>query len=58
MEIKASIPPLKVRFNKACKSYLLRIIQMNKDHSIQTRVAEDFPSFSEGIKVNRLKYLN
>jgi hypothetical protein len=50
MKIKASISLLKVRFNKACKNYLLRIIQINKDHSIQTRIVKDFPSFSEEIK--------
>jgi hypothetical protein len=58
MEIEASIPPLKVRFDKACKSYSLRIIQMNKNHPIQTRVAEDFPPFSGGMKVDKIKYLN
>jgi hypothetical protein len=58
MKIEASIPLLKVRFDKACKSYSLKIVQINKDHPIQTRVVEDFPSFSEGMKVDRLKYLN
>jgi hypothetical protein len=58
MKIEASIPLLKVRFDKVCKNYLLRIIQMNKNHPIQIRVAEDFPPFSEEIKVDKLKYLN
>ena len=52
MEIEASIPPLKVRFNKICKNYALRILQMHENYSIRLRVSSNFPSFINEIELN------
>ena len=35
MEIEASIPPPKVRFERICKNYTLRILQMHENHPIR-----------------------
>jgi hypothetical protein len=34
MEIEASLSPVKVRFNRICKNYASRILQMHEKHSI------------------------
>ena len=35
MELEASIPPPKVRFERICKNYAWRILQMHENHSIK-----------------------
>ena len=58
MEIKASLPPSKVRFNKICKNYTLRTLQMHEKHSIRLRVSSSFPPFKNGIELDWSKYLD
>jgi len=52
MEIEASIPPPKVRFNRICKNYALRILQMHDKHPIRLRVSSDFSSFNSEIDLD------
>ena len=52
MEIEASLPPPKVRFNKICKNYALRILQMHENHPIRQRVSSSFPSYTNGIELD------
>src|SRR5947207_13949168 len=52
MEIEASLPPPKVRFNKICKNYALRTLQMHENHSIKLRVSSSFPSFENDIDMD------
>ena len=41
MEIKASIPPLRIRFEKLCNSYALRILKFKKNHAIKKIYIEE-----------------
>lgn len=43
MEIEAFIPPIRVRFDKICRIYALRIISLQSDHPIRARVSKSFP---------------
>ena len=52
MEIEASIPPSKVRFNRICKNYALRILQMHERHPIRLWVSSSFSSFSNEIELD------
>src|SRR5438034_2507625 len=52
MKIEASIPSPKVRFNRICKNYALRILQMHDKHSIRLRVSSDFSSFNNEIDLD------
>ena len=52
MEIEVSLSPPKVRFNKICKNYALRILKMHEKHSIRLQVSSSFPSFSNEIELN------
>src|SRR5438477_11754607 len=52
MKIEASLPPSKVRFNKICKNYALKTLQMHENHSIRLRVSFSFPSFENEIEMN------
>jgi len=52
MKIEASLPSPKIRFNKICKNYALRILQMHKKYLIRLRVSFSFPSFTNGIELD------
>ena len=52
MEIEASLPPPKVRFNKICKNYALRTLQMHENYLIRLRVSSSFPSYTNRIELN------
>jgi ribonuclease HI len=42
MELEASLPPPEIRFNKICRSYILRSLQFEKAHIIRKRLPIDF----------------
>src|SRR6266480_4925055 len=52
MEIEVSLPSLKVRFNKICKNYALRTLQMHENHSIRLRVSFSFSPFENDIDMD------
>src|SRR5216117_2605726 len=52
MEIEVSISPSKVRFNRICKNYALRILQMHDKHPIRLRVSSGFSSFNSEIDLD------
>ena len=58
MELEAAIPPPKVRFNKICMNYSLRIMQLFKNHPIRTRVSTSFPPYNNGNELDWDKYLD
>ena len=41
MEIKASIPPPRIRFKKLCNSYALRILKFKENHAIKKVYIEE-----------------
>ena len=58
MKIKASLPPFKVRFNKICKNYAMRTLQMHEKHPIRLRVSSSFSPFANEIKLDWSKFLD
>ena len=52
MEIEASISSPKVRFNRICKNYALRILQMHEKHSIRLRISSNFSLFVNEIELD------
>ena len=57
MEIEAAVPPPRVRFEKICYNYAIRIMQMNSMHPIIERVPEDFPPFIGKAEFDSAKFL-
>src|SRR5204862_6755577 len=58
MKLEATIPPPKIRFNKICMNYSLRIMQLFKNHPIRTRVSTSFPLYNNGNELDWDKYLD
>ena len=52
MELEASIPPPKVRFERICKNYAWRTLQMHENHPIRLRVSSSFPPYSNGMELD------
>ena len=46
MELEAAIPSPKIKFEKICMNYSLRIMQLFKNHLIRARVSTNFPSYN------------
>ncbi len=58
MELEAAIIPPRVRFNRLCKNYALRIMQIPKNHPIRLRVSASYPSYNNGAELDWEKYLD
>src|SRR5436189_133786 len=58
MELEAAIPPFKIRFQKICMNYSLRIMQLFKNHPIRTRVSTNFPPYNNENELDWDKYLD
>ncbi len=58
MKLEAAISPSKVRFNRICKNYALRIMQISKNHSIRLRVSSSFSSYNNEAELDWEKYLD
>src|SRR6266496_1195882 len=58
MKLEAAISSSKVRFNRICKNYALRIMQISKNHPIRIRVSSSFPPYNNEAELNWKKYLN
>src|SRR5436190_20768475 len=56
MKIEADIAPVSVRFEKLCKNYALRILQMQNTHSVKQRVSfnSSFSSENNGINLAKI----
>src|SRR5436189_5372176 len=52
MELEASIPPSKVRFERIYKNYAWRALQMHENHPIKLRVSSSFPPYSNGMELD------
>ncbi len=57
MEIEAAILPPRVRFEKICYNYAIRIIQMNLMCPIIEKIPEDFPPFIGKAEFDSAKFL-
>src|SRR5436190_3403 len=58
MKLRAAISPSKIKFNKICMNYSLRIMQLFKNHPIRTRVSTSFPSYNNDNELEWDKYLD
>ena len=52
MKLEASIPSPKIKFERICKNYAWRTLQMHENHPIKLRVSFSFPPHSNGMKLN------
>ncbi len=57
MEIEVVVSPPRVRFEKTCYNYVIRIMQMNLMYPIIERVPEDFLLFIGKAEYNLVKFL-
>ncbi len=57
MEIEAVVLPPRIRFEKTCYNYVIRIMQMNSMHPIIERVPEDFLLFIGKAEFDLVKFL-
>ena len=58
MKLEAAIISSKARFDRICKNYALRIMQIPKNHSIRLRVSTSFPSYNNEAELDWNKYLD
>ena len=52
MKLEASISLSKIRFERICKNYAWRTLQMHENHPIKLRVSSGFPSHSNGVELD------
>ena len=52
IKLEAAIALLKVKFNKICKNYILRIIQIFKNYLIRFRVSSSFSLYNNKTKLD------
>src|SRR5436853_7699778 len=52
MKLEASISLPKVRFERICKNYAWRTLQMHENHSIKLRVLSSFPPYSNEMELD------
>ena len=57
IKIEAAISLLKVRFNRICKNYALRIMQISKNHLIRIRVSSSFSLYNNEAELDWEKNL-
>src|SRR5204862_8172593 len=58
MKLEAAIISLRARFNRLCKNYALRIMQILKNHSIRLRVSASYSSYNNEAELDWEKYLD
>jgi len=58
MEIEASILPVRIRFDKICKNYAFRTIQLDQEHPIKKRTPDSFPNGGIDLDIDWDKYLD
>lgn len=58
LEIEACLPPSKIRLNKLCENYALRIIKLNDSHPVKQRVSQTFPNNLNGIEFKNSKTID
>jgi len=58
MKLEAAIISPRPRFNRICKNYALRIMQIPKNHPIRFRVSASYPPYDNGAELDWDKYLD
>src|SRR5947207_1678694 len=58
MKLEAAIIFLKARFDRICRNYALRIMQIPKNHPIRLRVSASYSPYDNEAELNWEKYLD
>ena len=60
MELEADIEPVKIRLNKKCRKYALRVIKLPENHSVRQRTSHSYSpeEISEQEILIELNYLD
>src|SRR5205809_171310 len=58
MKLEAAIISSRARFNRLCKNYALRIMQILKNHSIRLKVSASYLSYNNKAELDWEKYLD
>ncbi len=58
MKLKAAVISSRARFNRLCKNYALRIMQIPKNHPIRLRVSASYPPYNNETELDWEKYLD
>ena len=58
MKLKTAIIFSRARFNRICKNYALKIMQILKNHSIRLRVSASYSSYDNEAELDWDKYLD
>ena len=60
MELKVNIEPVKVRLNKKCRKYALRVITLPENHPVRQRTSYSYSpeEISEQKILIKLNYLD
>src|SRR5213078_707447 len=58
MELEVAIISSKTRFNRFCKNYALRIMQIHKNQKIRLRVSASYPTYNNEAELDWEKYLD
>ena len=58
MKLEAAIISFRSRFNRIWKNYILRIMQISKNHSIRLRVSASYSSYNNEVELDWDKYLD
>src|SRR5207247_9885916 len=52
MKLEAAIISSRARFNRLCKNYALRIMQIPKNHSIRLRISASYSSYNNEAELD------
>jgi hypothetical protein len=52
IKLKAAISLSKVRFNRICRNYILRIMQISKNYLIRLRVSSNFLLYNNEVELD------
>ncbi len=58
IKLEAAILLFKVRFNRVCKNYTLKILQVSKNYLFRLRVLFSFPLYNNESDLDWDKYLD
>ena len=56
IKLEAALSSSRVRFNRICKNYALRILQISKNHPLRMRVSTSYSLYSSEIELDWDKY--
>ncbi len=57
IKIEAAVPPFRIRFEKTCYNYIIKIMQINSMHPIIEKIPEDFLLFIGKAEFDSAKFL-